>query len=253
MKAAVLVDGPAHDLLAHQDRRAHPGGHRSCNARKAATTPAPSRRPSRRTECSRSGSDLDDVAFDGRAPDCGERTILGAPRGPTADSRSARSCTTTAQSLAQCCCGRAAVARCQRRDCSIVTEQSSRPPWRRGCYRTRSAAHALAPSRTQPLAARAKPVSTGCLGLARSGGRPEPWAKRRDARLWRGAGHWVRRGAVTCFCLGARIAPGSAGERRVARRATHRRRDRPVRPRRGMASGRVLRDAASPGSLGNRW
>ena len=36
----------------------------------------------------------------------------------------------------------------------------------------------------QPLAVRAKPVSTARVGLARSGGRPGSWAKRRDARLW---------------------------------------------------------------------
>lgn len=40
----------------------------------------------------------------------------------------------------------------------------------------------------QPLAACAKPVSTGRLALARSGGGPGPWAGRRGARLWRRAG-----------------------------------------------------------------
>ena len=69
---------------------------------------------------------------------------------------------------------------------------------------------------------------------------------------WRRAGHSVRRGAVTCFRLSARIgsricrgaasgAPGDAS--RPGRR---------MRPRRGIPSGRILRDAASPGSLGNR-
>jgi hypothetical protein len=37
----------------------------------------------------------------------------------------------------------------------------------------------------QPLAVPAKPVSTARLALARSGGRPDSRAKRRDARLWR--------------------------------------------------------------------
>jgi hypothetical protein len=56
----------------------------------------------------------------------------------------------------------------------------------------RFAASSGAPRRrrvgAQPLAARAKPVSAGRLGLARSGVRPGRWAKRRDARCWRGAG-----------------------------------------------------------------
>jgi hypothetical protein len=73
-----------------------------------------------------------------------------------------------------------------------------------GRFAASSGAHAPAPSRTQPLAARAKPVSTRRLGRARSGGRPGLRAERRDARLWRGGGAvWVGSEAPAFMSAGA--------------------------------------------------
>ena len=65
----------------------------------------------------------------------------------------------------------------------------------------------------------------------------------------RRAGHSVRRGARDLLSpQRAHRLPGSTEEPGVARRATHRGRGRRMRARRGIPSGRILRDATSPGS-----
>jgi hypothetical protein len=68
---------------------------------------------------------------------------------------------------------------CQWRCSRALASRLHRSPRSGDRFAACSGAHALVPSRTQPLAARATPVSTGRLRPTRSGGRPgqEPSAR----------------------------------------------------------------------------